>query len=1088
MRVQIGDFHVLDGLIGQQLDTLEARRFGRWVTRTDAKFTYTFDHFFHPYVGDLVRRMNEARLAGLFDVEFQAGLVQEFFEATYQPVTGDETVEVKHSPKRIDLSETGPYAVYNWELLFHVPFTIAVHLSKNQRFEEAQRWFHFIFDPTSQDQGVPAPQRFWKFLRFREESGTMQLQELLRLLSEADSDLDEAERAAKDLVVDAYDAIRKHPFQPHVVARTRHLAYKYAVVMKYLDNLIAWGDSLFRQDTLESLTEATQVYVLAANMLGPRPQRIPDRRNPKPKTFAQLRAQGLDELGNALVELESRLPLSPYLPETDGVDTAQSAPLWGLGRTLYFCIPHNDKLLGYWDTVADRLFKIRNCMNIAGVVRQLPLFEPPLDPGMLVKAAAGGIDTAGLVSGLYQPVGPVRALLLIQKAQEMAGEVRSLGASLLAVLEKKDAEALARLRQQHEVVIRRLALDVRYLQWKEAEESTEALLKSRETALERYKHFTRLLGGDDQRITDLSGLTADRRPLTAESFDELYRELVQEYEVDLDIAPYPAFEPGGDGVLHLNRQEDRELNELLPSARARHMEAHSIDLITSALYYIPNFSVKMAYWGIGGDSEISGGEFLGNAGRAAASAARALAVSAEYKATSAGKTAGYERRTEGWILEHNLAQRELAHLGRLILASLIREQITRHDYEIQQKQTEQAEEIDSLLREKYTSEALYGWMQGELSKLYYEYYKLAYDTARRAEQTMKHELLRPEIDDTELVKFNYWDAGRKGLLAGEALSLDVRRMEMTYHEQNKREYELVRHISLRQLDPQALLALQATGSCEVHVPEWLFDLDCPGHYMRRIRSVSVSIPAVTGPYASVNCTLSLLRSSIRRSPALTGGEYARQGSEDGRFQDYYGTVESVVTSHAQDDAGLFETHPHDLRYLPFEGSGACSSWRLELPATFRQFDYDTISDVVLHMRYTARDGGAPLRAAAEASLGALLHEASESGLARLFSLQSEFATEWHRFVSGEDDLTLTLKLDHFPYLVQSKGVVIERIELWAVGDGETSKTVPQGIDPATLTKALRDDGMALLRLPPDGEVLVREKHARVFLLCTYALA
>ena len=45
--------------------------------------------------------------------------------------------------------------------------------------------------------------------------------------------------------------------------------------MKYLDNLIAWGDSLFRQDTIETINEATQIYVLAANLLGPKPQRVP---------------------------------------------------------------------------------------------------------------------------------------------------------------------------------------------------------------------------------------------------------------------------------------------------------------------------------------------------------------------------------------------------------------------------------------------------------------------------------------------------------------------------------------------------------------------------------------------------------------------------------------------------------------------------------------------------------------------------------------------------------------------------------------------------------------------------------------------
>ena len=33
--------------------------------------------------------------------------------------------------------------------------------------------------------------------------------------------------------------------------------------MKYLDHLIAWGDNLFQQDTMESVMEAEQLYVLA---------------------------------------------------------------------------------------------------------------------------------------------------------------------------------------------------------------------------------------------------------------------------------------------------------------------------------------------------------------------------------------------------------------------------------------------------------------------------------------------------------------------------------------------------------------------------------------------------------------------------------------------------------------------------------------------------------------------------------------------------------------------------------------------------------------------------------------------------------
>ena len=42
---------------------------------------------------------------------------------------------------------------------------------------------------------------------------------------------------------------------------------------------------------------------------------------------------------------------------------------------LAFCIPPNKNLLAYWDRVEDRLFKIRNCMNISGIRRQLDLFS-----------------------------------------------------------------------------------------------------------------------------------------------------------------------------------------------------------------------------------------------------------------------------------------------------------------------------------------------------------------------------------------------------------------------------------------------------------------------------------------------------------------------------------------------------------------------------------------------------------------------------------------------------------------------------------------------------------------------------------------
>jgi hypothetical protein len=72
-----------------------------------------------------------------------------------------------------------------------------------------------------------------------------------------------------------------------------------------------------------------------------------------------------------------------------------------------------------------------------------------------------------------------------------------------------------------------------------------------------------------------------------------------------------------------------------------------------------------------------------------------------------------------------------------------------------------------------------------------------------------------------------------------------------------------------------------------------------------------------------------------------------------------------VTSSAANDGGLCETNLNDEPYLPFEGAGAISEWRLKLPAAVPQSDVDTMTDVNLRLRYQAREGGAPLRRPAD---------------------------------------------------------------------------------------------------------------------------
>lgn len=1018
--------------------------------KQESEVTYSFENFFHPFVGELIEELNKESLPGMLDPAFHAGLKSDFFATFYALQTGP-LVKVEYFPKEIDVTDGGPYANYNWELFFHIPLTIAVHLSKNQRFAEAQRWFHLIFDPTANDTSVPLPQRHWKFIAFRQGSAGKQIDELLALLSKPAAECTSDDLKLKAKVLAGYEAIKNKPFQPHAVARTRHLAYMYCVVMKYLDNLITWGDHLFRQDTLESINEATQLYVLAANILGNRPEKIPLKGTVRPKTFAQLKAQVLDPMGNALVELEGTFPFNFGVP-TESVGADAAAPLLGIGRTLYFCVPRNDRLLGYWDTVGDRLFKIRHCMNIEGVVRPLALFDLPLDRGMLVKAAAAGIDIGAIVAGLNQPVSPMRAQLIIQKALELSAEVKALGSSLLQVIEKGDGERLALLRQGHEIKIHQLQQEMRFLHWKQAQEATESLLKTREVVLERYKFYLRLLGQPRDGNLAPDTFSLDRRELTEENFDEAHAALVGQYEKEVPVQAYsrmrlsgasPSNQSGasGNGQLYLNTNEDAELNKHLPTARDKRRFSAEVSILASVLTFIPEFDAKLAFWGLGAGSRIFGGSKMSDALKIVAGIISNESSWHQDQASIASRTAFYERRGDDWILQANLAVRELRQIGRQVISSLIAEQIAHREYRNVQQQIEHAQEVDRFLREKFSNAELYAWMQGELSRLYYEYYRFAFDIARRAEQTLKHELMRPELDSQTLVKFNYWDGGRKGLLSGEALYLDVKRMEMAYHEHNLREYELTKHVSLLQIDPLALISLRAAGHCTLRLPEALFDLDGPGHYFRRIKTIAVSVPCVTGPYAGVHCKLTLLKSSIRKLPRLNGA-YSREGLEDDRFQDYFGSVQSVVASSAQQDSGLFETNLRDERYLPFEHAGVVSEWQLELPGNPSrddptQFGYETISDVIFHIRYTARDGGAQLRAAALQQIRDLINTAEAAGSVRLFSMRHEFPTEWAKFTSQTPganrryELRLTLRPEHYPYWSQGRLNSVVRVDLFA---------------------------------------------------------
>jgi hypothetical protein len=966
------------------------------IPNIDITRGYRFSPFYHPYACTFLSELNRSGVAGLLDRSRQLFPLQsrarDFFATGYQP---NEDYTKKDYPRdEVDFSISGAYSLYNWELFFHVPFLIASRLMQNQRFGEAQKWLHYIFDPTPGTAGS-APGRFWKFVPFIENTSLSSIQEEIETLAEEAQGTSTRllgsilglsttkSKEARDFEAQVA-AWLSNPFDPHLLARMRPLAYQKAVVMKYVENLLAWGDQLFRRDTIESINEATQLYILAADLLGPRPRRVrrPGQES-EARTYEELSTLGLNAFSDAFIAAESLA--SPRLThaQAKGKFTGlrrEPPPLMG---TLYFCVPGDSALEELWDTVADRLFKLRHCMNIEGVAQQLPLFEPPIDPALLVQAIASGVDLQSALADLEAPRSHYRFSVLYGKAMELCAGVTAFGGALLAALEKRDAEGLAQLRSAQEIEMLGLMREVKERQIKEAESSLAGLEKALEVTRIRRDHYAGL-----QRIS-----SAERDALNLGFDGMVVGGVAQGLAVGLQAA------------------------HIIPFATVGAAGALASPLALTSF----------------------GGQ---NLGASIQGASQALSMAAGLLHEQAARTstyAGYERRKEDWDLQVSLATKEVEQIGKQIAAARIRLAITQRELVNHDKQVEHAKTAGAYLRDKFTNEALYDWMITRIATVYFQSYQLAYDMAKRAEKCFRFEL---GLKTSKFVTFGYWDNLQQGLLSGERLQHDLRRMEVAYLEQNARELEITKHISLAQLDPAQLMTLRETGACVIDLPETLFDLDYPGQYLRRTRSVSLTIPAVSGPYTGVSCTLRLVANTVRLRAGLNGGNYGPVTEDDDRFRKETGGTEAVVMSSAQNDSGLFEVSLRDERYLPFEGTGAVSTWELALPKGNNAFDVSAIADVVLHLRYTARSGGDAMReAATNATFTGVIGPRMRKGK-RLFSAREDFPEAWAAFMNPPADqasqiLSFPLDASLFPYAAGNEAIKPTSATVYARWNGPT---------------------------------------------------
>ena len=921
-------------------------------TQTVRRLKYTFYPFMHPYTALFLRELNRSGIEGLLNrtIQRQPQLYPPqrtfSFTGTYGPAAGTTAVDATAENDVLDFSRAGAMSIYNWELFFHIPFLIACRLSANQRFEEALDWFHRIFDPTNTD-AFPAPQRYWITLPFfLENDEDYRKQRIEEILADISSRLDEMR------------AWKNDPFKPDVIARFRPVAYQKAVVMKYIDNLIAWGDQLFRQDTIEVINEATLLYVLAGEILGPRPEHVPPILPPE-KSYDELVADSaLDAFGNKEVEvqLENFADRPTLVISTDS--TSEALPQLKLQ---YFGIPGNTDLLAYWDTVADRLFKIRNCMNIAGVVRQLPLFEPPIDPAVLVRAVAAGVDLSSVLADTPGAGSPYRCRTLMAKALELTSEVSRLGERMLAALDRQDAEGLAVLQATNEVSLRNAITNVRQEELLAAQRTREALEKGLDAVQERIDYFG--------------------------------------------------------GVPYMNAWE-------IASTVAHGLGVIS-DIVATVLHTVAGAAslfpkVTVGAEGFGGSPVVTvtyGGENVARSSVNFAALFQGLSTILHNSGQMMQTQGSFQRTYDFNQFQKRLGEKERDQLQAQILAAQVREVVAEYELTAHNTAVGNSEAIASYFQTKYTNKDLFDWLVEQVADVYFQAYQLAFDMARRAENAVRFEL--GQDDDPPYIRFGYWDSLKKGLLAGDRLGNDIRRMEARYLELNTRRLEATTHVSLATLMPDKLLELTTLGRTVIEFPEWVFAMEHPGLYDMRFQSLAVSVPCTTGPYVGVHAGVTLTNAVVRVNDSTDGGFGDALHDNDTRFRQQLSPITSIITSHGSADRGSNEPNwDYDDRYRAFEGAGVVCQLAITLDPRDNQFDLNTVTDFVLHVEYSARQGGVAL---VDAARQAVLDALPEDGV-RLFSVDGDFAGPWYQFLhpgqGAEQVLTMPIGIDQFPFLIR----------------------------------------------------------------------
>jgi len=767
----------------------------------------------------------------------------------------------------------GAYGRYFVELFLYLPWLVAHRFNQSSQYSEAERWLHYLFNPSRKDVKGGHPS-YWNAVP------------LISVTPEPGQ---------------STYAIQG-PQDPHQIALSHPVHFRKALYMLYIDILINRGDMAYRSLAPDELAQAKLWYIRAQDLLGPRPDlKQTDEwapttlgafiaaKNEELRTFEY--KQGTEKKHINSSDSDNPVPeicVRPYAPppSVHAIDTP------------HLRLPFNPVLIARWGKLESRLHNLRHNLDIVGKPLRLPLFTAPAIPAGQLGANPQRAAEPEIYQRLGSTIPPYRFSVMHAQAMSAVETVIQFGNTLLSFIERAEQAFYQETQQQHIWDMANIAVDLQTQALKVDQKNKEALLASKTIVQERERYYS-------------------------ERVDEV-------------INP----EEAAAAASHL-------------AGRIAEASAYAAQVIGQGLKVVPNI-FGMA----------DGGHRVEGIPLAVMAGAQGLAAAAHGTGEALERAAQYRRRHQEWTLARDQARLEIAQLDAQLALEAEREIASALQLRQTQTTLMQARSTYTFLTKRFTNAQLYQWFTGQMSIFYYQAYDSALSLCQFTEQCWCYEMA-----DTTTQSFfqpKTWNSTYRGLGPGEPMKLGLVKMKTAYLLGNERELEIRKTVSLRQLKEKDAKTgaihkvwedgvtkdgfkddLVKNGSCHFELTQSLFDDDYPGHCLRRIKSISISLPTTLGPYEDIRALLT-----------QTSSEVVMPGAEKKSIKGQRAN-QQVALSTGIDDSGLLTLNFQDERYLPFEYTGAISKWKLSFPNHVSQKAMlESLTDIIVHVQYTARvDGG-----------------------------------------------------------------------------------------------------------------------------------